>query len=34
LGFDAKKTHNLMVLNIKGLVTKYETFYFPQMLRP
>jgi len=34
LGFDPKKTHNLMVLNIKGLVTKYETFYFPQMLRP
>jgi hypothetical protein len=34
LGFDLKKTHNLMVLNIKGLVTKYETFYFPQMLRP
>lgn len=34
LGFDSKKTHNLMMLNIKGLVTKYETFYFPQMLRP
>ena len=34
LGFDPKKTHNLMMLNIKGLVTKYETFYFPQMLRP
>ncbi len=34
LGFDPQKTQNLMTLNIKGLVTKYETFYFPQMLRP
>lgn len=34
LGFDPKKAHNLKMLNIKGLVTKYETFYFPQMLRP
>lgn len=34
LGFDEKETHHLILLNIKGLVTKYETFYFPQMLRP
>jgi hypothetical protein len=34
LGFDEKTTNHLMLLNIKGLVTKYETFYFPQMLRP
>jgi hypothetical protein len=34
LGFDEKKTNHLILLNIKGLVTKYETFYFPQMLRP
>jgi hypothetical protein len=31
LGFDEKKTHNLIALNIKGLVTKYKTFYFPDL---
>ena len=31
LGFDERKTHNLIKLNIKGLVTKYKTFYFPGM---
>ena len=34
LGFDEKKTNHLILLNIKGLVTKYKTFYFPQMLQP
>jgi hypothetical protein len=34
LGFDEKTTNHLILLNIKGLVTKYETFYFPQVLRP
>jgi hypothetical protein len=34
LGFDEKKINHLVLLNIKGLVTKYETFYFPQMVRP
>jgi hypothetical protein len=34
LGFDEKKTNHLVLLNIKGLVTKYQTFYFPQMLQP
>lgn len=32
LGFDAKKTDQLMHLNIKGLATKYKVFYFPQLL--
>jgi hypothetical protein len=31
LGFDEKKTKQLIYLNIKGLVTKYETFYFPRL---
>lgn len=31
LGFDEKKIHNLISLNIKGLVTKYKTFYFPDL---
>jgi hypothetical protein len=31
LGFDEIKTDHLMTLNIKGLVTKYKTFYFPGM---
>lgn len=31
LGFDALKTDHLINMNIKGLVTKYKTFYFPQM---
>ncbi len=31
LGFDERKTNNLITLNIKGLVTKYKTFYFPDM---
>lgn len=32
LGVDEKKAEHLKSLNIKGLVSKYETFYFPQML--
>lgn len=31
LGFDQKKTKDLIYLNIKGLVTKYKTFYFPKL---
>lgn len=31
LGFDKKKTKNLIYLNIKGLVTKYKTFYLPHL---
>jgi hypothetical protein len=31
LGFDEKITQNLINLNIKGLVTKYKAFYFPQL---
>ena len=31
LGFDPKNTDHLVNLNIKGLVTKYKTFYFPKM---
>ena len=31
LGFGERKANNLMTLNIKGLVTKYKTFYFPGM---
>ncbi len=31
LGFDQKKTKDLIYLNIKGLVMKYKTFYFPQL---
>jgi hypothetical protein len=31
LGFDEKTAKDLQYLNIKGLVTKYETFYFPNL---
>ncbi len=31
LGFDEKKTDQLINLNVKGLVTKYKTFYFPNL---
>ena len=31
LGFDEKSTQNLISLNIKGLVTKYKIFYFPDL---
>ncbi len=31
LGFDKKKTQDLIYLNVKGLVTKYKTFYFPKL---
>jgi len=31
LGFDEKKTKNLERINIKGLITKYKTFYFPSL---
>ena len=31
LGFDKKKSEDLVYLNIKGLVTKYKTFYFPNL---
>jgi hypothetical protein len=34
LGFDEKKTKDLIYLNIKGLVTKYKTFYFPHLFGP
>lgn len=31
LGFDEKKTKDLIYINIKGLVTKYKIFYFPNL---
>ncbi len=31
LGFDERTAKDLQYLNIKGLVTKYETFYFPNL---
>jgi Zn finger protein HypA/HybF involved in hydrogenase expression len=31
LGFDDKKTKQLIYINIKGLVTKYKVFYFPRL---
>ncbi len=31
LGFDEKKTDQLINLNVKGLVTKYKVFYFPDL---
>ena len=31
LGFDKKKSKDLVYLNIKGLVTKYKIFYFPNL---
>jgi hypothetical protein len=33
LGFDQKSANNLTYLNIKGLVTKYNTFYLPGLFR-
>ena len=33
LGFSEKKATDLIYLNIKGLVTKYKIFYFPEMLQ-
>jgi hypothetical protein len=32
LGFNELQTNHLMTLDIKGLVTKYKTFYFPELL--
>ena len=34
LGFDEKKAKDLSYLNIKGLVTKYKTWYFPNLFGP
>jgi hypothetical protein len=34
LGFSEKKARDLQYLNIKSLVTKYETFYFPNLFGP
>jgi len=34
LGFSESKTKDLQYLNIKGLVTKYETFYIPNLFGP
>ncbi len=34
LGFSEKKAKDLQYLNIKGLVTKYETFYIPNLFGP
>jgi hypothetical protein len=34
LGFSEKKARDLRYLNIKSLVTKYETFYFPNLFGP
>lgn len=33
LGFSEKKANDLVYLNIKGLVTKYKVFYFPEMFQ-
>lgn len=33
LGFTEKKATDLVYLNIKGLVTKYKVFYFPEMFQ-
>ncbi|MFH1728613.1 MAG: hypothetical protein ABIA04_09365 [Pseudomonadota bacterium] len=32
LGFDKKKTNNLINLELKNLVSKYDKFYFPDLL--
>lgn len=34
LGFNENKAKDLQYLNIKGLVTKYETFYIPNLFGP
>jgi hypothetical protein len=34
LGFNEKRTKDLQYMNIKGLVTKYETFYIPNLFGP
>ena len=34
LGFDQVKTNKITLLNLKGLVTKYENFYLPKMFDP
>ncbi len=34
LGFDKNRIQDLQYLNIKGLVTKYETFYIPNLFGP
>ncbi len=34
LGFGKKKAKDLQFLNIKGLVTKYDTFYIPNLFGP
>ncbi len=33
LGFNEFKTRELININLKGLVSKYKTFYLPQMLQ-
>jgi hypothetical protein len=33
LGFSSTKANNLVRLNIKGLVTRYKKFYFPEFLQ-
>lgn len=34
LGFDPVKTNKITLLNLKGLVTKYRTFYLPKIFEP
>lgn len=34
LGFDPVKTNRITLLNLKGLVTKYRTFYLPKIFDP
>lgn len=34
LGFNQVKTNRITLLNLKGLVTKYENFYLPKMFDP
>ena len=33
LGYSEKEAKDLIYLNIKGLVTKYKVFYFPDLFR-
>jgi len=34
LGFNENKAYDLQYLNIKGLITKYDTFYIPNLFGP
>jgi hypothetical protein len=34
LGFSSKRTVDLQMLSIKGIITKYDEFYLPDLLKP